>query len=129
MWKYQLRIPLDKRDIFTIVDGTETLENAKDKEAWRKKDNLAKWIITTTVDMEHLSMIIDYKTSAEMWERLVCIHEQVSTESMFMLIEQFIDYKFNKGDNIAAHVAKIEMMTQNIEDIGQKNQKSRSLAD
>ena len=120
LWKHQLRIALDGRDIFSIVDGTETYENVEDKEEWRKKDNLAKWIITTAVDMEHLSMIINCKTSAEMWERLVCIHEQVSAESMFMLIQQFVDYKFNKGDSVAAHVAKIEMMAQNLEDIGQK---------
>ena len=37
-----------------------------------------------------------------------------------MLIQQFVDYKFNKGDNIATHVAKIEMMAHNLEDIGQK---------
>ena len=65
-------------------------------------------------------MIINCKTSAVMWERLVCIHEQVSAESMFMLIQQFVVYKFDKGDNIATHVDKIEMMAQNLEDIGQK---------
>ena len=120
MWKHQLRIALDGQEIFTIVNGSETLEDAEDKEAWKKKDNLAKWIITTSVDMEHLSMIINCKTSAEMWERLVCIHEKVSAESMFMLIQQFVDCKYNKEDNIASNVAKIEMMAQNLEDIGQK---------
>ena len=70
--------------------------------------------------MEHLSMIINCKTSADMWEMLVCIHEQVSAESSFMMIQQFVDHKFNKGDSIASHVAKIEMMAQNLEDIGQK---------
>jgi hypothetical protein len=69
--------------------------------------------------MEHLSMIVNCKKSAEMWERLVSIHEQVSEESMFMLIQQFVDYKFCKRDSIATHVAKIEMMAQNLEDIGQ----------
>lgn len=64
-------------------------------------------------------MIVNCKTSAELWERLVSIHEQVSTESIFMLIQQFVDYKFAKGDSIATHVAKIEMMAQNLEDIGQ----------
>lgn len=111
---------LDGREIFTVVDGTETLADAEDKEAWKKKYNLAKWIITTSVDMEHLIMIINCKTSAEMWERLVCIHEQVYAESMFMLIQQFVDYKFCKGDSIATHVAKIKMMAQNLEDIGPK---------
>ena len=120
LWKNQLRIALDGRDIFTIVDKTETFQNAVDKEAWKKKDNLAKWIITTSVDQEHLAMIINCKTSAEMWERLVCIHEQVSAESSFMMIQQFVDYKFNKGDSIAVHIAKIETMAQNLEDIGQK---------
>ena len=66
-----MRIALDGRDIFPIVNGTEKLDDAEDKEAWRKKDNLAKWIITTAVDQEHLAMIINCKTSAEMWERLV----------------------------------------------------------
>ena len=120
LWKRQLRIALDGREIFTIVNGTKKLENAEDKEEWKRKDNLTKWIITTSVDMEHLSMIINCKISAKMWERLVCIHEQVSAESMFMLIQQFIDYKYNKGDSVVAHIAKIEMMAQNLEDIGQK---------
>ena len=120
LWKHQLRIALDGREIFTIVDGSETLKDVVDKEAWKKKDNLAKWIITTSVDQEHLAMIITCKTSAEMWERLVSIHEQVSSESKFMLIQQFVDYKYNKGDSIAAHVAKIETMAQSLEDVGQK---------
>jgi hypothetical protein len=68
--------------------------------------------------MEHLNMIMNCKPSTKMWERLVCIHEQVSAESMFMLIQQFIEYKFCKGDSIATHVAKIEMMAHNLEDIG-----------
>lgn len=120
LWKGQLRIVLDGREIFTIVDGSEKFDDAEDKEAWRRKDNLVKLTITTSVDLEHLSMIVNCKTSAEMWERLVSIHEQVSKESMFMMIQQFIDYKYCKGDNIASYVAKIEMMVQNLEDIGQK---------
>ena len=77
LWKNQLRIVLDGREIFAIVDGSETLADAEDKQAWKRKYNLAKWIITTSVDMEHLSMIVNCKTSTEMWERLVSIHEQV----------------------------------------------------
>ena len=119
LWKNQLRIALDGREIFRIVDGSETLEDAEDKEAWKRKDNIAKWIITTSVDMEHLSMIVNCKTAAEMWERLVSIHEQVSAESVFMMIQQFVDYKYAKEDSIATHIAKIEMMAQNPEDIGQ----------
>ena len=42
LWKNQMRIALDGRDIFPIVNGTEKLDDAEDKEAWRKKDNLAK---------------------------------------------------------------------------------------
>lgn len=60
-------------------------------------------------------MIINCKTSAEMWERLICIYEQVSAESMFMLIQHFVDYKLCKGYSIATHVAKIEMMAHNLE--------------
>lgn len=54
-----------------------------------------------------------------MWERLVSIHEQTSAENIFMMIQQFVDYKFVKEDNITTHIAKIEMMAQNLEDIGQ----------
>ena len=64
LWKHQLRIALDGRGIFTIVDGTEKFDDAEGKEAWKKKDNLAKWIIMTSVDQEHLEMIINCKTSA-----------------------------------------------------------------
>ena len=116
LWKHQLRIALDGREIFTIVDGTEKFDDAEYKEAWKRKDNLAKWIITTSVDQEHLATIINCKTSADMWERLVSIHEQVCAESSFMLVQQFTNYRYCKGDSVATHVAKT--MAQNLEDIG-----------
>lgn len=37
LWKNQLRIVLDGREIFAIVDGSETLADAEDKEAWKRK--------------------------------------------------------------------------------------------
>ena len=37
MWKNQLRIAFDGREIFRIVDGSETLADVKDKKAWKRK--------------------------------------------------------------------------------------------
>lgn len=45
---------------------------------------------------------------------------KLSSPYTSMLIQQFIDYKLCKEDNIATHVAIIELMAQNLEDIGWK---------
>lgn len=61
-WKNQMKIVLEGRDLFDVVDRSNSLGEAQaegEADMWKTKNNLAKWIITTSVNMEHLNMIIN----------------------------------------------------------------------
>ena len=120
LWKYQMRIALEGRETFEVVDGTKTLSNAMDIAAWKKKNNLAKMLISMTLDTDHLEMTITCGTAKEMWDRLTAIHEQYSAESINLLTLQFFEYKYQNGDSIGKHISKIEAMAKRLEDIRQK---------
>lgn len=50
--------------------------------------------------------------------RKVSLHTQTSFSWKYVYAHTtIVDYKFNKRGNVAAHVAKIEMMAQNLEDL------------
>lgn len=83
LWKYKMRIGLEGRETFEVVDRTETLNNATNKIVWKKKNNLAKMLISTALDTDHLEMIITCNTSQEMWDKLTTIHEQYSAVSIY----------------------------------------------
>jgi hypothetical protein len=87
-------------DLMEVADGTATMEEAVDKDAWKKKNNAAKWLITTAVDTEDLAMIVSCKTAADMWGRSLTIHEQLLSESICLLIQSFVDYKYQTSENL-----------------------------
>lgn len=114
-----MQIAFDNEELMEVADGTATLEEAEGKDAWKKKNNASKWLSTPAVDTEHLAMIAHCKTSADMSERLLTIHEQVSSESILLLIQNFVDYKYQRGDSMAGHIAKEEGLAQAFENAGQ----------
>lgn len=85
LWKVQMEIAFENKELMEVADGTATMEEAEDKDAWKKmKKNAAKWLIITAVDTEHVAMIVSSKTAADMWGRSLAIHEQISSDIIFL---------------------------------------------
>ena len=73
-WKVQMQITFKNKNPMA-ADGTATMEAAAVPDVWKKKKiNAAKWLITAAVDTEHLAMIVDCNTAADMWARLLTIY-------------------------------------------------------
>lgn len=119
LWKVQMQIAFDNKELMEVADDTATLEEAEDNDAWKKENNSSKWLITPAVDTEHLDIIAHRKTSADMSERLLTLHEQVSSESILLLIQNFVDYKYQPGDSMAGHIAKVDRLAPAFENAGQ----------
>ena len=91
-------------------------------DAWKKKKNAAKWLITTAVDTEDLAMIVSCKTAADMWRRSLTIHEQVLSESIFLLIQSFVDYKYQTSENLHHSAIGKENIVPNLRKISEMRQ-------
>lgn len=42
LWKVQMQLAFENKELIEVADGTATLAEAEDKDAWKKKNNAAK---------------------------------------------------------------------------------------
>lgn len=64
--------------------------------------------------------VMNLKTAAEMWSRLGSLYELKDPTSVYLLLQKFYKYEIAKGTSIAAHVAEVEAMARQLEDLGCK---------
>ncbi|XP_003370723.1 putative MSP domain protein [Trichinella spiralis] len=80
-WKFEIEAVLDARDCLDVVSG-ETICPPKDEseiKAWKKRDALARSIISRLLDDFHHAFIRSCKTSKEMMNCIVRIKEQATS--------------------------------------------------
>jgi hypothetical protein len=54
-----------------------------------------------------------------MRSRLGVVHEQQSKENVHILQREFFNYKMKEGDNVVAHVLRIDNMAWKLYDLGE----------
>ncbi|KMQ84209.1 copia, partial [Lasius niger] len=63
---------------------------------------------------------MNLKSAAEMWSRLGSLYELKNPTSIYLLLQKFYKYEIAEGTSVAAHVAEIEAMARQLEDLGCK---------
>ncbi|UYV77601.1 hypothetical protein LAZ67_15001684 [Cordylochernes scorpioides] len=121
LWKFQMKIILEAKDLLSITDGSEVkpeIEDIAKFSNWKKKDAKSKMLITTALEFKYLQQIVNCQTSAEMWKKLSTIYELKSETNKYLLQQRFFEYKMNPNDNIATHIFKVETLAQQMKDLG-----------
>lgn len=125
MWKFKIRILMNASDVFDVVDGslprpevTSSNYESNIKE-WKKKDMSAQNIISATVGQQPTLHIINCKSACEMWNKLNSVYEQKSNTSVHFLQQRFYSYVKDANDNMAVHIAKLEEIAQQLNDLGE----------
>lgn len=95
--------------------GTSTEAHIKAVVQWKKCDNTAQKIITTSVEEQSFLHIINCETSKAMWDKLTSIYEQKSEENVHMLLQQLYSMKKSPSDDIATHVSRLEDIVHRLE--------------
>ncbi|UYV81871.1 hypothetical protein LAZ67_20002749 [Cordylochernes scorpioides] len=122
LWKFQMKIILEAKDLLSITDGSEVkpeIEDIAKFSNWKKKDAKSKMLITTALEFKYLQQIVNCQTSAEMWKKLSTIYELKSETNKYLLQQRFFEYKMNPNDNIATHISKVETLAQQMKDLGE----------
>ncbi|UYV67544.1 hypothetical protein LAZ67_5001167 [Cordylochernes scorpioides] len=76
LWKFQMKIILEAKDLLSITDGSEVkpeIEDIAKFSNWKKKDAKSKMLITAALEFKYLQQIVNCQTSAEMWKKLSTI--------------------------------------------------------
>jgi hypothetical protein len=108
-----------------VVDGTEacprlsTGTTQKDIDDWVEKDEQAQMLLYEALSMRALETLTQQKTSAAMWKKLCAVHQHKTKENILILQTEFFDYKMKKGDNMNAHIDKLNEMAQVLRDVGE----------
>lgn len=121
VWWFQIESYLAVHDLLEVVDGTlrRPPEAAKQAE-WDKLDRKARLVIGSTLETNIVRQIMNGKTAHEMWIRLSSIYELKDKTTVYLLLQQFFDYRMEEGMTIGQHVSKIEEMSRKLEDLGHK---------
>ena len=124
VWKNHMEICLEDMDIMPIVNGTipkppETATEA-DEIAWQKANTQARRMISSSASLPVLENLVNCSTAGCMWTTLLCaFYQQKSRKNIYMVQNNFFEYKMSAGDSINAHVNKVMSMGNLLKDLGQ----------
>lgn len=121
VWKFQVKIILKSQDLWTIVDGSETLDAVKtkieDKLSWIKRDAKAQKLIITTIEKGPLMHIINCDDSKSMFDKLCKIYERDSEQQKYNLLQEFFNFSFDKKLDIASNISNLENLSYRLKSI------------
>ncbi|KFD51378.1 hypothetical protein M514_07783 [Trichuris suis] len=90
-WKFEIEAILEAKDCLDVVNGETPSPTAGDGKigAWRKRDALARSIISRSLDDFHHAFIRSCRTSREMMDSIICIKEQATASNKLLVSSQF----------------------------------------
>ena len=101
-WKFSIKMYLIGKDLWEIVDGTETVgENASEDErrTFKKRENLALSIICLSVTTSLQIYVRNSKNATDAWNNLANHFEEKSLSRKIFLPEKIIFGEIGKGLN------------------------------
>src|SRR5262249_50571636 len=118
-WKFQIWIVFEKKKLTQMVLGKESKpdSSAPEYDAWVDKDSSARYYLIATIAEKQQRCLLNCTTANDMWKKLTVLYEQNSSENKHILHQRFFDYTYQPGDDIAAHISKIEMMANQLTDL------------
>lgn len=122
LWKFQTTIFFKAQGLHEIVMGIkkfETLQNDDEKADWSRKDARAQKIIITTIDKKMMAHIINCKTAKEMLDKLSTLFDRDSEQQKCNLLQDFFNYKYEKGMDMTSTIAKLENMAYKLKALNQ----------
>lgn len=116
-WKFQIKCALRAKgvDIYDLKP-----EKADQLEAWNKKDGMAMFILTSSMDLNQISLIENCETAKEVMTKLEAIYEHKSEFNKMMVHEKFYQYCYCSSDTMAQHVSKVESLAKQLRESGEK---------
>lgn len=127
IWKWKMKSLLQYKKIHTIVNGTETLENAEDKEDWQAREYSAFTLLCNSVERRVLTLLLQCTTSHEIWTTLLSIYEHKSSADIHELQRRFFNAKIQPEQSLADYIGELQLILSELTDIGNETFNEDSL--
>ena len=123
VWKFQINAVLIASGIDDVVMGTRVKPEEIDVQhmkTWVKDDAKAMFLISSAMKASQVESVLTCRSSREMWNKLVLIHEQKSESNKLILTQRFHEAKMESNDTVVKHVSRILNMAAQLADVGEK---------
>ena len=118
IWKWQMKSLLQYKKVHTIVNGTETLEDAEDKEEWQAREYSAFTLLYNSVERRVLTPLLQCTTSHEIWTTLLSIYEHKSSADIHELQRRFFNAKIKSEQSMSDYIGDLQLILSELTDIG-----------
>ena len=117
-WKFSIKMYLIGKDLWEIVDGTETVgENASEDErrTFKKRENLALSIICLSVTTSLQIYVRNSKNATDAWNNLANHFEEKSLSRKIFYRRKLYSARLEKGSTMVNHVNSIKTIAEHLE--------------
>ncbi|KFD65016.1 LOW QUALITY PROTEIN: hypothetical protein M514_22733 [Trichuris suis] len=118
-WKFEIEAVLEARDCSDLVSGDTPCPSVGDEKvkAWKKRDAVARSIISRSLDDFHHAFIRSCKTSKEMMDTIVRIKEQATVSNKLLVSSEFHAYTWKPGMNVASFIAGLNAIVNKMQSL------------
>ena len=121
-WKFNMKMYLVGRDLWDIVEGTETLaEEETDNDRRRKfkrRENLAMSYICLSVSTPLQIYVRGAKNAKEAWDALMDHFEEKTLSKIVHYRRKLYRLSVEKSTNMTAHVNNLKTIAERLESVG-----------
>ncbi|CDW60787.1 Zinc knuckle protein [Trichuris trichiura] len=118
-WKFEIEAILETRDCSDLVSGETLCPAVRDDKvkAWKKRDAVARSIISRSLDDFHHAFIRSCKTSKEMTDIIISIKEQATVSNKLLVSSEFHAYTWKPGMNVASLIAGLNTIVNKMQSL------------
>ncbi|CAH2109115.1 unnamed protein product [Euphydryas editha] len=116
-WKFQIKCALRAKGL--NIEKARPVETSSQVQ-WDKDDGMAMFILTSSMDLNQISLIENCETAKEVMSKLEAIYEQKSEYNKMLIHEKFYQYSYSSSDTMAQHVSKVEGLAKQLRETGEK---------
>lgn len=120
-WRFQIKCAMKAKGVFMYTDGKVPLpgeEKVKELQEWYKKDAIAMFTLTSSMELSQITLVENCETSNEMLTKLDTVFDQKSELNKMLVHEKFHQYKMATNDSVAQHISKIENLAKQVKESG-----------
>ncbi len=119
VWKYQMQVILEARELWGHVDGTATSpalsesssSNSNAQSAFEKALRKTKALLVTSINSDLVHLITECQTPKEIWDKLKERFERNTVANKLFLKQKFFSLKMKDSDSLDEHLRRMKAIT------------------
>lgn len=111
VWKAKMLALLRSMELADVVDKDKPTTDVK-------KDNKVHSMLLLSLDNKHAKLVLNCKTSQEVWNKMSSIHEQKTSANKTIVMKDYYDMKMEPSERVEDYIGRVEYAANQAIDLG-----------